>query len=97
MEIWIVSAVLLATLVLTLHQLSPETPVLTLISSLAALLTLIVLFVRHAPSALSRFVSHIREGLPRMSGELALFLAAGVLAAGIGSAAGKDNTTSRKP
>ena len=31
-------------------------------------------------------VGHVREGLPRMSGEVLLFLAAGVLAAGIASA-----------
>jgi hypothetical protein len=76
---------LLASLVLLMHQLSPGTPVLTLISSLSVLLTLGALLVRDAPRALSGFFAHVQEGLPRMSGELLLFLAAGVLAAGIGS------------
>ena len=76
---------LLASLVLLMHQLSPGTPVLTLISSLSVLLTLGALLVRDAARAPSRFFVHVQEGLPRMSGELLLFLAAGVLAAGIGS------------
>jgi len=78
---------LLATLVLTAHRLGPSIPILTLISTLSVLLTLGVLLVRQARLALPVFAAHIREGLPRMSGELLLFLAAGVLAAGIGSAA----------
>jgi len=77
---------LLALLVLLAHQLGPETPILTLISTIAVSLTLVVLLVRDAPQALPEFVAHVRAGLPRMSGELLLFLAAGVLAAGIGSA-----------
>ena len=76
---------LLAALVLVLHQLSPATPILTLISSLALLLTLVVMLARDVETAVPGIIGHVREGLPRMSGELALFLAAGVLAAGIGS------------
>ena len=45
-----------------------------------------ILLLRHASRALPEIGAHVREGLPRMSGELLLFLAAGVLAAGIGSA-----------
>jgi len=78
---------LLATLVLTVHQLSPPTPILTLIASLAVALTLVVLLARRASQTLPVLFAHVRDGLPRMSGELLLFLAAGVLAAGIGSAA----------
>ena len=77
---------LLASLVLLVHQLSPATPILSLISSLAVSLTLVVLLLRQASQALPEMLAHVREGLPRMSGELLLFLAAGVLAAGIGSA-----------
>jgi hypothetical protein len=77
---------LLASLVLLVHQLSPATPILTLISSLAVSLTLIVLLLRQPPRALPQVLEHVRDGLPRMSGELMLFLAAGVLAAGIASA-----------
>ncbi len=77
---------LLAALVLALHQWLPATPVLTLISLLAVLLTVVVLTVRQMAEAPARFVAHVHDGLPRMSGELSLFLAAGVLAAGIASA-----------
>ena len=78
--------VLLASLVMIVHQLSPTTAILTLISSLAVSLTLAVLLLRNTARAPALFLNHVRDGLPRMSGELLLFLAAGVLAAGIGSA-----------
>jgi hypothetical protein len=77
---------LLAVLVLTAHRLLPAVPILSLISGTALLLTLVVLAARAGAPALPRFLDHVRAGLPRMSGELVLFLAAGVLAAGIGSA-----------
>jgi hypothetical protein len=76
---------LLAFLVLLFHLSAPSIPILTLISGLAVLLTLGVLLARTRERAATRFFGHVREGLPRMSGELLLFLAAGVLAAGIGS------------
>jgi hypothetical protein len=77
---------LLASLVILAHEVMPETPLLTLISLLSLLLTLVVLLAREPAHALSRIGRHVREGLPRMSGEVLLFLAAGVLAAGIASA-----------
>ena len=77
---------LLAALVLSLHLWQPQLPILTLISGSALGLTLIVLLLRDAVSAPAGFGDHVADGLPRMSGELALFLAAGVLAAGIASA-----------
>ncbi len=77
---------LLASLVMLAHEAMPSTPMLTLISLLALLLTLVVLLARERAGALPLFVDHVHEGLPRMSGELLLFLAAGVLAAGIASA-----------
>ena len=76
---------LLALLVLLCHLAAPSIPILTLISSLAVLLTLGVLLARTRERSADLFFGHVREGLPRMSGELLLFLAAGVLAAGIGS------------
>jgi hypothetical protein len=76
---------LLATLVMLAHQLMPATAVLTLISALALLLTLVVLAIRELAGALPPVIQHVQQGLPRMSGELWLFLAAGVLAAGIAS------------
>ena len=76
---------LLAFLVMLLHELAPTVPVLTLIAGLSLMLTLSVLVLRNARRAGPAFVGQIINGLPRMSGELALFLAAGVLAAGIAS------------
>ena len=76
---------LLAVLVMTLHRALPLLPILSLISSMALVLTVAVLLARHGADATRRFVGHVRTGLPRMSGELLLFLAAGVLAAGIAS------------
>jgi hypothetical protein len=77
---------LLAILVLIAHEILPMVPILSLISSLALAMTLGVLSVRYGAAGWTRMIEHIRTGLPRMSGELVLFLAAGVLAAGISSA-----------
>jgi hypothetical protein len=76
---------LLAVLVMTLHRALPVLPILSLISSMALVLTVAVLLARHGADTPRRFAGHVRTGLPRMSGELLLFLAAGVLAAGIAS------------
>lgn len=84
---------LLAALVLSLHVWQPELPILTLISASALGLTLVVLLLRDADSAPARFGAQVADGLPRMSGELALFLAAGVLAAGIASAVAASGFT----
>jgi hypothetical protein len=78
---------LLAGLVMGAHRLMPQVPILTFISSMALALTALMLLVRHGEGCANRLVGHINSGLPRMSGELALFLAAGVLAAGIASVA----------
>jgi hypothetical protein len=76
---------LLAIIVFTAHQWLPAVPILTLISAGSVGLTMLVLLLRQPGSAARRLAQHVAEGLPRMSGELALFLAAGVLAAGISS------------
>ncbi len=78
---------LLALMVLAAHEVFRAVPILTFISLLSILLTAVVLVVRHGNAALQRLQQHVRGGLPQMSGELALFLAAGVLAAGIASVA----------
>ncbi len=75
----------LATLVMTAHGVFADVPILTLISAASLLLTLAVLGWRHRSAAPARVARHVLTGLPGMSGELALFLAAGVLAAGIAS------------
>lgn len=77
---------LLALLVLGMHRALPAVPILSLISAMALGLTASVLLLRYGAAAITRFVGHVQAGLPRMSGELTLFLAAGVLAAGIASA-----------
>ena len=81
---------LLALLVLTSHLVWEAVPILTLIAGFSLALTCVVLLTRHRVGALQRLSGHVATGLPGMSGELALFLAAGVLAAGIASAV---NTT----
>lgn len=80
-NLWIPAA--LATIILTLNKLVPEWSVLSHISISALILTSVVVVIREGLSAartLSRFVV---EGLPTMINELQLFLAAGVLAAGL--------------
>lgn len=75
---------LLALAILLLHGLWPALSVLALVSLLAPVVTLLVLGVQ---GRLGAFAAHVREALPRMASELSLFLAAGVMAAGIASAA----------
>lgn len=76
---------LLAALVMAGHQVWPGTGILTLIASLSLGLTAVGMVVRDPGPAVRRLASHVGLSMPRMSGELVLFLAAGVLAAGIGS------------
>ncbi|KAB7628174.1 hypothetical protein [Alkalilimnicola sp. S0819] len=73
---------LLALAVLVLHGLWPTFSVLALVSTLAPVLAALVLALRGQATALGR---HVRTGVPRMVNELGLFLAAGVLAAGLGA------------
>ncbi len=77
---------LLALMLMLLHRAWPAIPILTLISALSLTVTLLLLTLRHGGAGLVAYRQHIRIGLPRMSGELLLFLAAGVLATGITSA-----------
>ncbi|PLY12509.1 MAG: hypothetical protein C0631_16775 [Sedimenticola sp.] len=74
---------LLASAVLLLHQLQQDIPILTLIALLSLGLTLSLLLIRYRTAGIGKFIGHIETNLPGMSGELCLFLAAGVLAAGI--------------
>ncbi len=81
-NLWIPAA--LASIILCLSRLAPGWSVLTHISLSALLLTALVLLWRSgvlgSGKALGRFVV---DGLPTMINELQLFLAAGVLAAGL--------------
>ena len=78
---------LLAMAVIAWHLSDPTFPVLVLIAWLAPSMALAVLVVTRGPRrGLQAMLAHGRAELPRMSGEVALFLAAGVLAVGLSSA-----------
>ncbi len=65
-------------------QILAETPILVLIALCALLVTAAVLWQRNGlAGAVTRLRDYVVEGLPRIVNELCLFLAAGVLAAGI--------------
>ena len=61
----------------------PGTPVLVVIGSSALLVTSLTLLVRNRASVTAELGGYVVNGLPRMVNELTLFLAAGVLAAGM--------------
>lgn len=74
----------LALIVFALYFVLQDSSILVVIAIGALLLTAVVLTVRGGPaSALRDAGKHIVEGLPTMSGELYLFLAAGFLAMGL--------------
>lgn len=77
---------LLAVSVLGVHLVNEDIPVLTLVSASSLLFTLLLLLWRYRYKAVHYLRQHIEQTLPTMSGETLLFLAAGVLAAGLGSA-----------
>ncbi len=76
---------LLALLLMLLHHLYPQIPILTLVALLSLSLSLVILLLRHGANGLTAYRQHVSVGLPRMSAELMLFLAAGVLASGMGA------------
>ena len=78
---------LLAVAVMGWHLADPAFPVLVLIAGLAPAMALAVLAGTRGPlSGLRAMVAHGRVELPGMAGEVALFLAAGMLAVGLTSA-----------
>ncbi|WP_051221452.1 hypothetical protein [Neptunomonas japonica] len=82
---------LLAISIMACHFLLPLVPVLTLISFLSILLPFVVLVFKKSaigekpPTGLPVYKHHILNVIPNIGSELLLFLAAGVLAVGIGS------------
>lgn len=77
----------LAAAVFAVHHYLPTVPVLSIIALLAPLIAWIEVARRVGPGrATSRIVDHVSVRLPGMSGELLLFLSAGVLAVGLSSA-----------
>jgi hypothetical protein len=75
--------VALSVLLIVTHLLLPDFPVLSLISVLALLMTGILLLYQKRSAALTIYKNHIEADLPKINRELALFLAAGVMATGL--------------
>jgi len=69
--------------VLTVHELKPAWSVLAVIAALAPLVTVATLLVREGNRAAASLYRLITVRLPEMGGEMSLFLAAGVLSAGM--------------
>lgn len=80
-NLWIPAA--LASIILVLTRLAPAWSVLTHISLSALILSIVVLWWRERVGAVKSLARFVVEGLPTMVNELQLFLAAGVLAAGL--------------
>ncbi|HCB12621.1 MAG TPA: hypothetical protein DEP36_03485 [Gammaproteobacteria bacterium] len=76
---------LLVVIVLTLHTLIPHWSILAIIALSAPLLTIAILTAQQRHGAWISLKAHIGHGLASTVNELALFLAAGVLAAGLTS------------
>jgi hypothetical protein len=76
----------LALCVMLAHQWRPQVPILTLVALLSVTTTLVVLLLREWRSGLRHFIAFVMIRLGGMANELALFLAAGVLASGISAA-----------
>lgn len=76
---------LLVAIVLALHTLIPHWSILAIIALSAPLLTVAILLAREGRRAGPPLKAHIEQGLSSTVNELALFLAAGVLAAGLTS------------
>ncbi|NVK43541.1 MAG: hypothetical protein HWE39_20030 [Oceanospirillaceae bacterium] len=75
---------LLVLIVMAGHWLVPQLSIITMITISALLLPLLALLQRSGPAAAGRqYRRHIEQAVPGMAGELLLFLAAGVLTAGI--------------
>ncbi len=73
----------LAAGVLAVHEWQPQWPVLAIIAALASLVTVATLLIRDGAQAGSTLLRHVHTRLPAMNGELTLFLAAGILSAGM--------------
>ena len=77
---------LLAASVLLVHEWQPRWSVLAIIAALAPLVTIITLLARNARETAPALLRLIHRRLPLMNGELTLFLAAGILSAGMAGA-----------
>ena len=73
----------LAAGVLAVHEWQPQWSVLAIIAALASLVTIATLLLRSGAQAGPTLLRHVHTRLPAMNGELTLFLAAGILSAGM--------------
>ncbi len=73
----------LAVSVLLLHEFRPAWPVLTIIALMAPTVTVITLLLREGNRTGAALLRLIEVRLPEMGGEMALFMAAGLLSAGM--------------
>jgi len=89
----------LSILVLTIHNFKPDYSVILIVAGTALLLTLLVLFFKglikpdKQPVPLIQLKQHTFKELPKMSGELTLFLTAGVLSVGLKNLLDSFNNT----
>ncbi|MBR9886062.1 MAG: hypothetical protein GYB21_21420, partial [Oceanospirillales bacterium] len=77
---------LLAALVIVSHLIWPRVSVLTQVTLISLLFTLTWLMLKRGGEGLSEGVRHVRVGLPNLCGEVLLFAAASMLAAGVAAA-----------
>ena len=73
----------LAVLVMVEHNLWPEISVITLVTLTAVLFVPAYLLITRKPNSKQLLAQHIYQGLPKLSGEITLFLSAAVMAAGV--------------
>lgn len=73
----------LAVSVLAIHEWQPRWSVLAIIAAMASLVTVLTLLARSGAGAGATLLRHVHNRLPAMNGELTLFLAAGILSAGM--------------
>ena len=73
----------LALSVLALHELQPEWSVLTVITLMAPTVTVLALVAREGRRSVASLLQIVHTRLPEMGGETTLFMAAGVLSAGM--------------
>lgn len=73
----------LAVSVLAIYEWQPRWSVLAIIAAMASLVTVLTLLLRSGAGAGATLLRHVHNRLPAMNGELTLFLAAGILSAGM--------------
>lgn len=92
-SLWV--PMLLAVLVLLAHQWWPDISVLTLVTLISVLFAPLWVTLRRGRAGIRASLDHIQTGLPRLGGEVTLFLAAAVLAAGVAAMLASFNVTIR--